>query len=73
MRALIVLVLLIGGCLGWLARGARIQRDAVAAIKDAGGNVEFDWQWHDGNRDITARPAAPTGWSITSVSTTSAT
>jgi internalin A len=40
-RGLIVLVLLIGGCLGWMARNARIQRDAVAAIKRAGGSVRY--------------------------------
>ena len=35
-RSLIVLVLVVGLWLGWLVRGARIQRDAVAAITKAG-------------------------------------
>jgi len=41
-RGLIVLVLLIGLGLGWIARDARnvrIQREAVTAIKNAGGRA----------------------------------
>jgi hypothetical protein len=38
-RGLIVVVLVIGVWLGWLVRSARIQREAVAAIRIAGGNV----------------------------------
>jgi hypothetical protein len=37
-RGLIVLVLVIGAALGWFVRGARTQRDAVAAIERAGGS-----------------------------------
>ena len=44
-RGLIVLVLVIGGWLGWIVRSARIQRDAVAAIQNAGGVVMYDWEW----------------------------
>jgi Leucine-rich repeat (LRR) protein len=40
-RGLIVLVLLIGAGLAWLVRSARIQRDAVAVIERAGGNVAY--------------------------------
>jgi hypothetical protein len=36
-----VLVLLIGGWLGWIARSARVQREAVAAIQKAGGEVSY--------------------------------
>src|SRR5438552_3500910 len=43
-RGLIVLVLLIGAGLGWIARGARLQRDAVTAIQKAGGSVQYDWE-----------------------------
>jgi hypothetical protein len=32
-RGLIVLVLVTGGWLGWVARGARIQREAVSAAR----------------------------------------
>jgi internalin A len=41
MRGLILLVLVIGGGLGWLVRSARIQRDAVAAITAADGSVSY--------------------------------
>ncbi len=41
-RGLIVLVLVVGAGLGWVVRSARIQREAVAAIKSAGGHVEYD-------------------------------
>jgi hypothetical protein len=45
-RGLAVLVLVIGGLLGWAVRSARIQRDAVAAILDAGGIVQSRAQLH---------------------------
>ena len=41
-RGLIVLVLAIGAGLGLLARRARIERDAVAAILRAGGTVKYE-------------------------------
>ncbi len=41
-RGLIVLVLVIGAWLGWLARSALIQRDAVAAITKAGGSAFYE-------------------------------
>src|SRR4051812_27595650 len=46
-RALMVVVLVLGGAFGWiahLARLARVQRDAVAAIRKAHGSVLYDWQ-----------------------------
>ena len=58
-RGLIVVVLIIGGCLGWLVRGARIQRDAVAAIERGGGHVEYDWEWNDGGKIAGGVPRAP--------------
>lgn len=39
-----VLVLLVGGGLGWAVHVARVQRDAVAAIERAGGKAYYDWQ-----------------------------
>ena len=42
-RGLIVLVLVIGGWLGWLVRSARVQRDSVRAIERGGGFVRYDW------------------------------
>ena len=43
-RGMIVVVLLVGGSLGWFVRSARIQREAVAAIEKAGGGVSYDWE-----------------------------
>jgi internalin A len=58
LRGLIALVLVIGLGLGWIVRSARIQREAVAAIKDAGGSVWYDWEWHNG-RKFPGKPWAP--------------
>ena len=46
-RALIILVLVMGGGLGWLVHSAHIQRDAVAAIRKAGGTAVYDWHWNN--------------------------
>jgi hypothetical protein len=55
-RALIVLVLVLGGVLGWIVRSARVQRDAVAAIEKAGGGVWYDWELKDGSPSPNPRP-----------------
>jgi internalin A len=47
-RGLIVLVLVIGGGLGWLVRSARIQHAAVAAIERAGGGASYDFEINNG-------------------------
>ncbi len=48
LRALMVIVLILGGVLGyWVAR-SREQKAAVAAIERAGGTVAYDWEWHGG-------------------------
>jgi hypothetical protein len=49
-RGLIVLVMVIGCWLGWIVQGAHVQRDAVAAIRRAGGEVEYDCYWSNGRR-----------------------
>jgi Leucine Rich repeat len=59
LRALIVLVLLIGAGLGWLVRSAHVQRDAVAAIRRAGGGVTYDWEWNSGKCATGGEPWAP--------------
>ena len=46
-RGMIVIVLVVGGWLGWLVRGVRIQRDAVTAITKTGGSLKYDWEWKD--------------------------
>jgi hypothetical protein len=51
LRGLILLVLIVGGGLGWIAhikRAAERQRDAVAAIRNVGGSVLYDWQLEGG-------------------------
>jgi hypothetical protein len=57
-RGLIVVVLLVGCWLGWIVRNARIQREAVAAIKNAGGSVMYDWEWQSGRRNRGGKPRA---------------
>jgi hypothetical protein len=56
---LIVVVLVIGAGLGWIVREARIQRDAVAAIRAAGGSVFYDWEWNNGKSVPGGKPWAP--------------
>jgi internalin A len=58
-RALLVIVLVIGVGLGWTVRQAQVQRDAVAAIKSAGGRVYYDWEWRIATKVIGGRPWAP--------------
>jgi hypothetical protein len=48
-RGLIVFVIVIGAGLGWIVHQAHVQRDAVEAIKKAGGTIDYEWQWRDGN------------------------
>jgi Leucine-rich repeat (LRR) protein len=56
-RGLIILVLVIGGWLGWQVRSARIQRESVAAIRRAGGGVTYGSQYLGGTRyDLGAKP-----------------
>jgi hypothetical protein len=47
-RSLMTLVLILGAGLGWLVGSARIQREAVAAIRRAGGTVRYDWEAANG-------------------------
>lgn len=59
LRTLVVLVLVIGGSLGWLAYTARVQHDAVAAIQKLGGTVSYDWERKDGRSVPNGKPWAP--------------
>ncbi len=61
-RGLLVVVLVIGAGLGWLVRSARIQREAVEAIKNAGGSVCYNWEYSDGNVISGGNPWAPPWW-----------
>jgi hypothetical protein len=58
-RASILLVLVVGAGLGWIVRQAHIQRDAVAAIRKAGGTVAYNWEWDHGKAIPGGRPQAP--------------
>jgi hypothetical protein len=56
-RGLIVLVLVIGVWLSWAVRSARIQREAVAAIRRVGGGVTYNSQYLGGTSyDLGAKP-----------------
>jgi hypothetical protein len=59
-----LLVLALGCWLGWYVRRVRVQQQAVAAIKKAGGSVAYDWEWDRYDPNIvdatgTPRPRAP--------------
>src|SRR5262249_38890266 len=58
-RALMVLILVVGGGLGWFIRRATVQRDAVKAITAAGGNVVYDFQQNAARFSPSATPPAP--------------
>ena len=53
--AMMIIVLGIGGVLGWVAHRAHVQRDAVAAIttlrRNTRGSVYYDWQFVAGQGD----------------------
>jgi hypothetical protein len=58
-RWLIVVVLAIGAGLGWTVRSAHVQREAVAAIQEAGGMVYYDVRWSSGKNVPAGEPWAP--------------
>jgi Leucine-rich repeat (LRR) protein len=43
-RGLLVAILVIAASFGWVVRRAHVERDAAAAITEAGGTFAFDWQ-----------------------------
>ena len=44
LRALMALVLVVGGLAGWMAQAIRTQRAAVAAVERDGGYFRYDWR-----------------------------
>ena len=56
-----ILVVILGGWLGWMVRRAEVQRNAVAAIVRGGGSVEYEWEWRGYQNDATGliTPAPP--------------
>jgi hypothetical protein len=59
MRTLVVLVLVIGGGMGWLVRCAKVQRAAVSAITGIGGSVMYNWEWNKGRSYPGGPPSVP--------------
>jgi hypothetical protein len=57
-------VFVLGGGFGWLAHRARVQREAVAVIRAAGGSVLYSWQWNGLLPSPLAKPRAP-DWLVT--------
>ena len=58
-RGLIVLVLIVGGWLGWVVRHAQIQREALNALDEAiNGELECGWEFPNGatTRDSCSGP-----------------
>src|SRR5262249_47278743 len=51
LRALMAVILFIAAALGWAAYRARLQRQAVDAIKQAGGKVYYAGQHLDGSQN----------------------
>src|SRR5262249_42491537 len=47
-RALMALIFILGGVYGWIVHRAHIQRDAVAAVRHAGGEVIYDLVYQNG-------------------------
>lgn len=58
-RALMTIVLISGSGLGWIAYRARVQREAVAAIEGAGGQVFYD---RDVSSGVLATPGTTATW-----------
>jgi hypothetical protein len=59
LRSLLVLVLVIAAWLGWIVHSARVQRDAVAAIRKLEGTVRYDWERADGRNLPNGQPRWP--------------
>jgi hypothetical protein len=57
-RTLMLVVLAIGGGLGWVGYRARLERDAADAVIRVRGHVYYDWQWSHGHLKQPAQP----GW-----------
>ena len=48
LRALMTIVLIVGGGLGWFAYRVRVKRQAIAVVEAAGGRVLYDDEYRDG-------------------------
>jgi hypothetical protein len=59
LRSLVVVVVVIAGWLGWIVHSARVQREAVAAIRELEGTVRYDWERKDGRQVPNGKPWCP--------------
>jgi internalin A len=64
LRVLMLLVLVLGGGMGWYAYRARVQREAVAAIEAAGGEVYYDFDWESGEDGLMPRKPRWPKWLV---------
>ncbi len=53
LRVFMVVVLVLGGWLRWIVHRARVQREVVSAIRQAGGNVWYDDVWYGETEVVT--------------------
>lgn len=58
-KAFVLLVLVLGSCLGLVLHRARTQRNGVEAIRKSGGRVFYQWQWNDGSVVSNLEPRGP--------------
>ncbi len=58
-RTMMILVLILGGALGWFVHRAHVQRDAVTALKPSTGTIRYDWQFNDGRGIWNGKPWEP--------------
>jgi hypothetical protein len=60
LRGLMLLVLVVGGVMGWKARRARLQQRAVATIQGLHGSVIYDWEydWEYAGNHFMKKPAS---------------
>src|SRR5437868_818874 len=59
LRTSMLVVLVVAAWLGWITHRARQQWDAVAAIREYGGSVRYDYEFVDGIPTPGREPAAP--------------
>jgi hypothetical protein len=59
LRALLIVVLVIGAGLGWTIHRVKVQRDAVSAIQRARGSTLYDWEWMNNGPVLNGKPWAP--------------
>ncbi len=64
LRGLMLLVLIVGGGLGWYINVVRVQRHAVAVIRKSGGRVTYEWDCVPGSRFNRWSRRVPPGWVI---------